>query len=145
MLTFKVESVLYASCLSAKVLRHRKQLFNNLNLSICVGTLVDEYQKMKLRFQLDFNELSDQSIIYYRHSQFIIILVGMVIALELLFCSFWSQYSLSHKILNWRVWFSMARLNAGGRPNTCKNERKTISPNLRGTLRRRAADGWVNA
>jgi len=30
---------------------------------------------MKLRFQLDFNELSDQSIIYYRHSQFIIILL----------------------------------------------------------------------
>jgi len=36
MLTFEAESVLYASCLSVKALKAK--LFNNINLSICVGT-----------------------------------------------------------------------------------------------------------
>ncbi|ARR05133.1 hypothetical protein Vc3S01_0367 [Vibrio campbellii] len=36
MLTFKVESVLYAPRLSAKALKAK--LFKNIDLSICVGT-----------------------------------------------------------------------------------------------------------
>ncbi len=38
-LTFKIGSVLYASCLGEMRIKPLKaKLFNNLNLSICVGT-----------------------------------------------------------------------------------------------------------
>ena len=66
MLTFKVESVLYASCLSAKALKAK--LFNNLNLSICVGTrwwISKRYYLGNSSYfgnKIDFNELSDQYV-----------------------------------------------------------------------------------
>ena len=41
-----------------------------------------------------------------------------------------------HYDLNWRVW-SWLRLNAGGRPNTCKSSANVSSEIIR------AADGWV--
>ena len=72
MLTFKVESVIYASCLRAKALKAfsflENKLFNNLNLSICVGTrwwISKRYYLGNDSYfgnKIDFNELSDQYV-----------------------------------------------------------------------------------
>ena len=64
MLTFKVGSVLYAPRWRAKALKAK--LFNNLNLSICVGTrwwISKRYYLGNSSYfgnKIDFNELSDQ-------------------------------------------------------------------------------------
>ena len=65
MLTFKVDSVLYASCLGAKALKAK--LFNNIDLYQSVWTLVDDNHYVCFCCKVETNNFFGSKMVFNEH------------------------------------------------------------------------------